>query len=332
MEAISSILETAKERVRNPFFGTLILVWLFRNWIIVFAIFNFDKSHTLDFKIDFIGDYYSNKLFWGIFFNNICLALLLMISSYAFIVLTRMIVNIVDHRITPFLNSKTVSKLVVNTTRFELVKKQRDENFVRLVESQDATVELEQKLFLMKNDKDKGELTILQKDIEIQNNKETIAKYTSDFEEKHLQITELSKEISKLNQLQRDLKLEFSDTKRKYNEYKAIYNIDKDYVLLPNFDLPHLPYIIPDIMLSTYSVIMDNSDQFVHIVNSLNSTNSEKTTINKELVNDYSELGLIEFKSREREKNRASNIELTVLGQEIFNHRVLLNDVLKSMS
>ncbi len=68
-----------------------------------------------------------------------------MILSYILIVISRLVVNVTNHNIIPRMNEKTVSKLVVNKSRFEDVKKTRDEYFTKIQEYEQQVISLEQK-------------------------------------------------------------------------------------------------------------------------------------------------------------------------------------------
>lgn len=125
IQIFNSVAESIKDRTRNPFFATLISVWLVRNWELVYTLFNFDKDCTLIDKTNFIRDYYHPKSFWEELIINISISMGLMILAYCLIIITRVIVNIVEHRITPYLNDKTVSGLAVKRTLYEQVKKER---------------------------------------------------------------------------------------------------------------------------------------------------------------------------------------------------------------
>lgn len=46
-----SFKENIKGKTTNPFFGTLILVWIFHNWRLIYSIFNFDTSSNLDTSV-----------------------------------------------------------------------------------------------------------------------------------------------------------------------------------------------------------------------------------------------------------------------------------------
>lgn len=50
MKIFESFVDNIKQKTTNPFFGTLILVWLVRNWELIYTLFNFDKDWLLSDK------------------------------------------------------------------------------------------------------------------------------------------------------------------------------------------------------------------------------------------------------------------------------------------
>ena len=41
-----SFKDNFKEKTRNPFLGTYLIVWLIRNWELIYTLFNFDQNKT----------------------------------------------------------------------------------------------------------------------------------------------------------------------------------------------------------------------------------------------------------------------------------------------
>jgi len=152
MEAINSVIDTIKERATNPFFATLIGVWIFRNWLLVYTLFNFDEGTKLVAKQKFIEEYFLKQNFFEELSINIGISLSFVMLAFILLVFTRIIINVANHRLTPYFNSKTVSKLVVNNNRFQTVKKQRDDFFTTLEDAQETIINLEQRNSLLRTE------------------------------------------------------------------------------------------------------------------------------------------------------------------------------------
>ncbi|MEP0985315.1 hypothetical protein [Ekhidna sp.] len=88
------------ERSKNPFLGTFTLVWLARNWELVFALFNFDKSHTLEKKIKFLSERIQYDTFWTEVGYNILWTFIVLILTYLLVNITRVISNLFEKRLT----------------------------------------------------------------------------------------------------------------------------------------------------------------------------------------------------------------------------------------
>lgn len=54
MDAINSFFSNIKDKLTNPFFGTLIIVLIFQHWELWFAVFNFDEDCTLTDRLYFM--------------------------------------------------------------------------------------------------------------------------------------------------------------------------------------------------------------------------------------------------------------------------------------
>ena len=57
MEVVNSFFSNIKDKLTNPYFGTLIIVLIIHHWDLIFGVFNFDEGFTLDKKLEFINNY-----------------------------------------------------------------------------------------------------------------------------------------------------------------------------------------------------------------------------------------------------------------------------------
>lgn len=129
MEVINSFFSNIKDKLTNPFFGTLILVLLIHHWELIYGIFNFDSDFTLTGKLSFIQNYINKNLTLGMLFYDLLYASGAMILGYLIIVGTRSIVLALEYRIMPFLTGKIVSKNVVVKSLYDEAAKEREEYF-----------------------------------------------------------------------------------------------------------------------------------------------------------------------------------------------------------
>jgi hypothetical protein len=129
MEIINSFFTNIKDKLTNPFFGTLILVLIFHHWELWFSLFNFDNDCTLGDKIIFIKTYLESNLTLSLFAWNVTQAIFFMFVGYLVIVGTRSLVMWVEFWLMPFITGKIVNKNVVRKSEFDDVVKEREEYF-----------------------------------------------------------------------------------------------------------------------------------------------------------------------------------------------------------
>tara|TARA_R110002012_G_scaffold194501_1_gene362304 strand:- start:714 stop:1679 length:966 start_codon:yes stop_codon:yes gene_type:complete len=129
MEVINSFFSNIKDKLTNPYFGTLILVLLIHHWELFFSIFNFDDGLTLSEKLILIETYIENNITWKSFIWDALQAMIYMFTGYLIIILTRSIVLFIEHWVMPFVTGKVVHKNVVRRTEYNEVVKEREDYF-----------------------------------------------------------------------------------------------------------------------------------------------------------------------------------------------------------
>ncbi|CAM3968162.1 hypothetical protein FLCU109888_11490 [Flavobacterium cucumis] len=127
LEPVNDFFSNIKEKLTNPFFSTLIFVWLVRNWELVYSIFNFDECYTLETKKQFIVSYYRDKTIVEELFINIGIALLLMLLGYIMLFLTRTFTTWFDFSLMPSVTGKVITSKVVQRELYDEVFKERNE-------------------------------------------------------------------------------------------------------------------------------------------------------------------------------------------------------------
>jgi hypothetical protein len=138
-----SFRDNLKEKTTNPFLATYILVWLMRNWDIVYSVFNFDQKSDLKYKLTFIEEYYEINSFLGGIFRNIGWTFCALILTYLLLNISRAIVNLYEKQLKPWIYKLTDSKSIVLKTTYERVRNERDELQVRLDKERESKSKLE---------------------------------------------------------------------------------------------------------------------------------------------------------------------------------------------
>ncbi|ADR20191.1 hypothetical protein MATR_21930 [Marivirga tractuosa] len=158
-----SFKDNFKERISNPFLGTYLAVWLIRNWDLIYSLFNFDDEYSLKEKIKFIESYYENHEFLVDLSINILWTFAVLITTYILMNLSRLIVNLFEKRLSPWIYQITDSKSIVKKSVHENLEKRLEAIQIRFEKEKEARIRvedeleaLEEKLAKSKTDDDKG--------------------------------------------------------------------------------------------------------------------------------------------------------------------------------
>ena len=98
-----SFRDNFKEKTRNPFLGTYVIVWIVLNWELIYTLFNFDDNYKLENKVAFIKAYYKEQSFIGNLFKTVLWAFGLLILTYLLLAISRLITNFSEKQITPWI-------------------------------------------------------------------------------------------------------------------------------------------------------------------------------------------------------------------------------------
>ncbi|MEX1268851.1 MAG: hypothetical protein WEA56_07605 [Balneolaceae bacterium] len=156
-ELLSSIRGNFVRRTTNPFLGTLLIVWIIRNWDFVYSLFNFDSSFSLNDRLDFFQAYFNSyTILEGLITVSVTFAAI--IITYLLLNLSRFIVNFSDKAVTPKVLEWSDKGSVVDKEVFLAREKRIQELEVRIDREREeklkakAEVEqLEQKLVEMES-------------------------------------------------------------------------------------------------------------------------------------------------------------------------------------
>jgi len=124
---ITDFFSNIKEKITNPFFGTLILVTISRNWDLIYSLFNFDTDTTLHYKLRYISTYLAEKNFLIEILINIGFTALIVVAGYFIVVLFRTLSIWIEFTVMPNLTKLAVSKKVVLKEEYDALKVDRDD-------------------------------------------------------------------------------------------------------------------------------------------------------------------------------------------------------------
>lgn len=124
-----------RDKVRTPYFSVFILIWLVRNWELIFTIFNFDEIEKRTDKTTLIGEYISKAVSPKELLTTTGLAFIGITVSYLLISLSKTITLAYKNFVTPFINNLFDKNLNVDKEIYNTVKQERD-RFRRLYDDE----------------------------------------------------------------------------------------------------------------------------------------------------------------------------------------------------
>lgn len=206
MEIINSFFNNIKDKLTNPFFGTLILVLLIDHWELWYSIFNFDSDCTLNDKIALIKTYSDDHLTFLLFTYNILQAIVFMFLGYLIIVGTRGIVMWVEFGLMPYITKIIINKNVVRKVEYDQVVMEREEYFDQYEEQRknvrifSKTIDEQTEQIKQKDETLLEQSNTITKSIrELDMTKNTLTRCETENTNKTAEINNLQNSIDKLN-------------------------------------------------------------------------------------------------------------------------------------
>ena len=143
-DLLISFKDNIQTKTSNPFFGTLILVWITKNWNVIYSIFNFDSKTTLEEKRSFIITHFTNRPFIETVLWCVLETFIILLISYILINLARLIVNFFDKQVTPLVYKWTDENSIVLKTVYEASENERKRLEKRVEEEREAKLKLQE--------------------------------------------------------------------------------------------------------------------------------------------------------------------------------------------
>jgi len=147
-----SFTENLKQKTSNPFLGSLIIVWIFHNWDLVFTFFNFDKELKLKDKVEILTPYFKFWTFLGNLGECVILTIFVIVISYTLMNVSLYIVDVFNKRLKPWILSLNDENSIVpmeelKAINFELkdLRKKYDDEVSERIKYQDRYRELKDK-------------------------------------------------------------------------------------------------------------------------------------------------------------------------------------------
>jgi len=145
-DLIVSFRDNFKDKVKNPFLGTYALVWIIRNWDLIFTLFNFDKGTSLEDKLKIITSYLEDNPFFGGLVINVLYTFLFLIVIYFLLNVSRAIVNLYEKKLKPWVYKLTDNSSIVLKEDYERLRNERDNLLVRINNEREEKAKVENEL------------------------------------------------------------------------------------------------------------------------------------------------------------------------------------------
>lgn len=142
IKSVTSFTEGLKNKVTNPFFGTLISVWIIHNYKFVYTVFNFRASTGLDDRLRFISTYLESNKFLPNLGICILIAIGVLVATYILMNFSRLIVYFFDKKITPWIKKITDSKSIVSKEEYDRQKLELERVQTRFDQEHEARLKL----------------------------------------------------------------------------------------------------------------------------------------------------------------------------------------------
>lgn len=205
MEYFNSFFQNIKDKLTNPFFGTLIIVLIWHHPQFWYSIFNFDDGVNLRQKISYLREIGTREFSIGELVNDILWTIFLVIVGYLIVLGTRTLSMWIEYNVMPLITKKIVSKNLVLRSEYDEVVKERDE-YSDKYEDQRKTGRVLSKNYdeLLEETNNKNtQITKFQSEITILNNKvaaekSTANRFKTSFEALEKEKTELDSKYEKL--------------------------------------------------------------------------------------------------------------------------------------
>ena len=299
VDTAENIYKNVKDKLSNPFFATVVGVWIVRNWELVYTLFNFDPSYTLACKKAFIFNYYSDRLFWDEFLKTFGYSIFFFISGLALFILSKAIILFVQERIIPHTEKLVSSKLVIAKAKYDQVLNDRDLYFNKLNSERDTVVQTEKLNETLKN--------------QLQISEETIVTLNKTIESKEVQSKTQIESNSKLESIIDTVNTEKMVVQLELDKYKNALAVM--HVLAATKDIPY------HISHKYFQLYLEDSAAVFFNKTAMWIENDESHPINPKFIEIFIALDLMNYRDPKAEDiYNTFNLELTEIGQQVYDN------------
>ncbi|KQS47289.1 hypothetical protein ASG38_07475 [Flavobacterium sp. Leaf359] len=138
MEYFTSFFQNIKDKLTNPFFGTLIIVLILHHPQFWYSLFNFDKGVNLRQKVEYLSKLGAKEFTSEAIIYDILCTLFFVFVGYLIVVGTRSLSLWIEYRIMPIITKIIASENLVMREEYNEVVKDRNEYSEKYEEQRNA--------------------------------------------------------------------------------------------------------------------------------------------------------------------------------------------------
>lgn len=150
-ELLVSFKDNIKQKTTNPFFGTLIIVWIIHNWVFVYTLFNFDEKILLSNRIALLEKYLEPKYFSISLLWCILTTFIVLFMSYVFLNASRFIVNYFEKTVTPFVYKITDKSSIILKSEYNSLIKEKEKYELKYENEKESKQKLQDEIEKLEN-------------------------------------------------------------------------------------------------------------------------------------------------------------------------------------
>ncbi len=145
IKVFESSYDSFKDKLKNPFYGTLFVVWVIRNREFLYNVFFHDKL-TSDKRLEVIRSHFLNWDSLLNFLGTILISLALMILIYVSLNLSRFIVEFSERKLKPLIQQIFNKSSIVSREEYLILENERDYFQKKYSEERSERIKLQKEL------------------------------------------------------------------------------------------------------------------------------------------------------------------------------------------
>lgn len=127
MDVISSFFQNIKDKLTNPFFGTLAFILIIHHWDFWFTLFNFDDKISRVEKLAILKCIATFEFTRPNIFVDVLWAFGIVIIGYLVVVATRALSIWIEYQVMPLITNSVASELIISKHDYDEVVKERND-------------------------------------------------------------------------------------------------------------------------------------------------------------------------------------------------------------